>query len=175
MPATPVQAHKGHVLTLQSSRLNFTLLLCSAPLHSAAVAHVSFSVQMMVQALGGGEGPGLAAWLARMLRSLLRLQASGGGWVGAEVYYTGQLCVYCLRWIGRLASMPPQPAAPAGKPAWRLCCSCGPGPLVALQSLTFLSPCLVCHRTSSPLSFSLWRSRRARRWCCSSTCRCRSA
>ena len=31
---------------------------------------------MMVQALTGGEGPGLAPWLARMLASLLRLQAS---------------------------------------------------------------------------------------------------
>ncbi|KAL4431419.1 hypothetical protein ABPG75_006675 [Micractinium tetrahymenae] len=39
-----------------------------------AVAHVSFTVQTMVQALTGGEGPGLAPWLARMLRSLLRLQ-----------------------------------------------------------------------------------------------------
>jgi hypothetical protein len=39
------------------------------------VAQVSFTVQLMVQALSGGEGPCLAAWLARMLRSLLRLQA----------------------------------------------------------------------------------------------------
>ena len=46
------------------------------PLSTAAVAHVSFCVQMMVQALSGGEGPGLAPWLARMLRSLLRLQVS---------------------------------------------------------------------------------------------------
>ena len=40
------------------------------------MAHISFTVQMMVQALTGGEGPGLAPWLARMLPSLLRLQAS---------------------------------------------------------------------------------------------------
>lgn len=48
--------------------------LKGSPEYQAAVAHVSFTVQMMVQALTGGEGPGLSPWLARMLRSLLRLQ-----------------------------------------------------------------------------------------------------
>ncbi|KAI3424360.1 hypothetical protein D9Q98_009913 [Chlorella vulgaris] len=42
--------------------------------YQAAVAQVSFTVQLMVQALTGGEGPGLAPWLARMLGSLLRVQ-----------------------------------------------------------------------------------------------------
>lgn len=70
----------------------------------AAVSNVSFTVQMMVQALTGGEGPGLAPWLARMLRPLLRLQARKGG------LPFGCMCVWLVVG-GRLARANSQPSS----------------------------------------------------------------
>ncbi len=79
------------------------------------MAHVSFCVQMMVQALSGGEGPGLAPWLARMLRSLLRLQAS-------LLFTAALLLIGCSLQAGALAGAhAAQPAAPAA--LWVACCA----------------------------------------------------